>query len=128
MVRRMIEITIPYWIGAALVFIGMLAFISLAIACALVKAWDFVAFCIVIVLIIDAFSVVASSGYMTTPSDILCCEQCNQHWYNETPHCIYPTINPYEQQPLHPILWFLKSGEFVFTGFGGMINIKHEVI
>ena len=41
--------------------------------------------------------------------------------------CIYPTVNPYEQQPIHPIAWvvgfFVGSSEWIHSA----VSIKTEV-
>lgn len=123
----MIEITIPYWIGAGIICVLMIACIVFAILCVYLRQLNFASLFIFLLIVIDLFAAGASSGYMSTPTESPCCEFCNSNW-NYMPHCEYPTVNPYEQQPIHPIMWTLKISQSMWGILTGTIHIKNEVI
>jgi hypothetical protein len=77
----------------------------------------------------DGMAMFASDVYMRTPTN-------EMHTWNLDGSdmcfaknvgivgCTYPKVNPYEQQPLHPIMWIINAGKWCI----GTVSIKQEVI
>jgi hypothetical protein len=127
----MIEITIPYWFTAySLGTIMALCLIGAAISACLLRPDLFVLFMGVMILF-DIFAGVCSSGYMSSPTN-------GYHFGNNVRcvpfgggpivDCIYPTVNPYEQQPIHPIAWmvgfFVGSSEWIHSAVSVNTEVK----
>ncbi len=123
-----LEIVIPYWSGAAFLF-SIMAFCIVGICVGIIgRAPELIFGCIIMLLIFDGIAMVCSSGYMTTPAnDRFCCIEGGKVCGN-LPTCVFPTVNPYEQQPIHPLWWgyklFVGSSEFISNA----IVIKKEVV
>jgi len=126
----MIEIIIPYWFTAySLGTVMVLCLIGAVISVCLLKPDMFVLF-MGIVIISDIFAAACSGGYMTTPTNGYSfggSHRCVPIGGGTIVDCIYPQINPYEQQPIHPIAWvigfFVGSSEWVHSA----VSIKTEV-
>lgn len=68
------------------------------------KKYKDIAIAIAILLVIDLIMCLASYGYATAPNY----DNCETNWAVSLDDCITykdPTTNPFEKQPLHPLLW-----------------------
>jgi len=127
----MIDITIPYWFPAASCCLVMICGILLMIY-GLTLQGDARNICVIFGIIFlfagDGYAATGSSNYMSTSTTgSHCCESCSNHWPS-IPKCVYPTVNPYEQQPLHPIAWCAGFVNFIFTGANGAIKLHTEYV
>jgi hypothetical protein len=123
----MIEITIPYWFEAAILCIGMVCGVIIVIAGGLSNRMDIATFGLFVLFGFDVFSAMMSFNYMNTPTNDSCCPTAISTW-NVSTSCVYPTINPYEQQPLHPLLWTWQIVTFPFNWLHGAVEIKQGVV
>lgn len=72
----------------------------------------------------DALSAISSHFYMTTPLNSNVCRSDIPHPSSYFSPCQYPTQNPYEINPIHPLRW-LWEGMTILTQFvGGALKIE----
>lgn len=126
----MIEIIIPYWFTAYSLGTVMAICLIGAVASACLLRPDLFVLFVGFLILFDIFAGVCSSGYMTTPTNgyRFASERCVPFGGGPIVDCTYPTVNPYEQQPIHPIAWivgfFVGSAEWIHSA----VSIKTEVV
>jgi hypothetical protein len=127
----MIDIVIPYWFGAGIAFaIMMLCLLGIG-GSILVRCPQRAILFLLLLFLVDGFAAVASYSYMTTPINTengVCIGGDESSWtYSSAfPPCVYPTVNPYEEQPLHPIMWIVDVFSGAFYIMTHSIVIREE--
>ena len=126
----MIDIVIPYYTGAAIVCLGMLTSILMVVLGAMTGQGDCVVVGLLFLFGFDFGSAIASRDYLTTPTcgSKWCCEDHKgPSWNSGAPTCVYPTANPYELQPIHPILWIVGFFQGALQLVNGAVKVSGGV-
>ena len=128
----MIVIEIPYWFTAAMLCLFMvmciLGFFIGILSSDITIAGTF----IFLLFFTDLISLGLSAGYMSTPIngyEFWGTGRCIPVGGGAVTPCVYPTINPYEQQPLHPVQWLFYNFPTTIRNYiTGTISIKQQRI
>ena len=128
----MIEIVIPYWFNAYSLGVAMIfSLVGFIISLVLGKL-DLATGCIIILFLLDFFALGLSSAYMTTPITGMALfedkTKCVNHEVDGFYKCIYPTVNPYEKQPMHPLYWIVNIVENMYRVATDMISVRKEYL